>query len=182
MPSEHLLASDHGFRIFQADQDLVFERPAGATSPLSAWIPLGISFLGILVGTSLIAQSFSDAEARADLRTGSVLLFLLSGLAFALGRRAYRRLRIEQEQAGVRLRLDATALRNDRGEQLAARDGLRIRTRIDLTDGMGGFRWARVLYLCWPQGDVPIFRSYDKAQVQKLASDLGRLGLPDAAA
>lgn len=171
-PSELLLASDHGFRITKTDEDLRFERPAGASSPLTAWIPLGLCFMAVLVGISLFAQSFSDVEARADLRTGAFVLFLLAALAFALGRRAYRRLRHEREQAGLRLHLDASGLRADGGEVLAPRATLRTRTAIDLTDGMGGFRWARVVYLTWPQGELPIFRSYDKKQVHALHQEL----------
>ena len=174
------LADDHGFRIQQTDDKLVFERPAAAISSLVAWLPLGLGFMGILVGLALFSGSFSDAEARADLRTGAVLLWALSALALAIGRRAYRRVKLDREKAGLQLFLDAQALRNDRGDVLASRDQLSTRTRIDLTDGMGGFRWARVVYLCWPQGEVAIFRSYEKRSVQGLCQALSELGIKTA--
>jgi hypothetical protein len=178
MPSaELLLATDQGFRVSKSDQQVVFERPAGATSPLLAWLPLGLGFMGVLVGISLIASSFSEPAARGDLRTGAFLLFVLSALAFALGRRGLRRLRSEREQASLRLVVDAAGLRGEGDPPLAPRSALRLSTRIDLTDGMGGFRWARVVSLRWPQGEVPIFRSYDKAQVQALCRELAGLGI-----
>lgn len=176
-PSEHVLAHDHGFRIQKFDDKILFERPAGAASPLLAWLPLGLGFMGTLVGLALFSGSFSDAEARADLRTGAVLLWAFSALAFAIGRRGYRRLKLDREQAGAQLCLDDSALRNHRGDALASRTQLTTRTRIDLTDGMGGFRWARVVYLCWPGGEVAIFRSYEKRIVRELGQALAGLGI-----
>jgi membrane protein implicated in regulation of membrane protease activity len=179
-PSEQVLANDHGFRIQQTPDKVFFERPPATISPLLAWIPLGVGFLAFFVGIALFASSFSDPEARADLRTGAVLLWGGAVLAFFAGRRALRRLALDQKKAGAQLLLDDAALRNLRGEVLAERAQLSTRTRIDLTDGMGGFRWARVVYLCWPQGEVVIFRSYEKRAVQGLCQALAGLGIRSA--
>ena len=46
---------------------------------------------------------------------------------------------------------------------------------------MGGFRLARVVSLRWPQGEVPIFRSYDKKLVQALTQELAQQGLGSTA-
>jgi hypothetical protein len=70
-PSEQVLANDHGFRIQQTPDKVFFERPPATISPLLAWIPLGVGFLAFFVGIALFASSFSDPEARADLRTGT---------------------------------------------------------------------------------------------------------------
>lgn len=173
MPSsESILASDQGYRVLRVGEGVVFERPAGSLSPLAAWLPWGLGASGALVGIALFSQSSTDLGARADLRGAAVILFILAAVAFLIGRRAYRRLSSERRIGPTRLHLDATALRHEGGEIVAERARLRIHTRIAWTDGMGGFRWARVVYLTWPQGELPIFRSYDKNQVHALHQEL----------
>ena len=179
--SDAVIVSDSRYRVLHHEGSLVFERPAETASPLSAWIPWGLGGMATLVGLSLLAQSVTDPKGGGDPRTAALGLFVLSALAFAVGRRAYLRLRIDRPRARLRLRLDAASLTDERGEVLAQRAQLHIRTRIDWTDGMGGFRLARVVSLRWPQGEVPIFRSYDKKLVQALTQELAQQGLGSTA-
>lgn len=175
--SESVIASDQRYRVLRHEGCLIFERPAQAASPLRVWIPWGLGFMAALVGISLFAQSVTAPQSDGEQRTAAAGLFLLSGLALVIGRRAYLRLRIDRPRARLRLRLDSASLSDELGEVLAQRARLRTRTRIDWADGMGGFRLARVVSLCWPQGEVPIFRSYDKGMVEALNQALAQQGL-----
>jgi hypothetical protein len=185
-PSEQILASGRGYRILKSDR-LVFERPADG-APLVAWIGLGVSFLAGLVALGLVARAASNASERGDLIGGVLILVALAVVSFIVGRRALRRTLRARERAGPRLILDDSSLRNEQGDELAPRGKVRLRTNIDFTDGMGGFRWARVLSLCWPDAglprslpmSVPIFRTYDKGELHKLRQALAALGINDA--
>jgi hypothetical protein len=178
-PSEQILATGHGYRITRTDR-VSFERPDPHGSTLGAWITLGVGALGGLVALALLAQSFGNPAKRGDLIGGTLVLGTIGVIAFFLGRRALRRALLIRTRLGPRLFVDTTALRNEQGDELAPRDQLKLRVRIDLTDGMGGFRWARILYLCWPAQRssralllaVPIFKTYDKRELVQLQQTL----------
>lgn len=177
MPSEQTLAAGCGFRVLKSDNQLIFERPSGGASPLFGWISLGLSFLGVLVGISLIGQSIGSPQESADLRAGAVILFALAAVAFFSGRRVLGRWRRQREELGPRLVLFDTALRNEQGEALAPKNILGVYTNIDWTDGMGGFRFARIVSLRWDKESVPIFKSYDKQEIKNLREALAAQGL-----
>lgn len=180
-PSEQVIVQGQGYQVLQSERGFRFQRPPNAGSPVPAWLGFGLAFLGSLVSLALFGQSCENSSERADLRTGAVLMFAMAIAAFLFGRRAYRNLRADQQQAGPVLRLDENGLSNERGEALAPRAQVRLVVKIDWTDGMGGFRFCRVVSLCWAKGCIPVFRSYDQAEVKLLRQALAKFGVSGAA-
>lgn len=79
--------------------------------------------------------------------------------------------------SGVQHRLRNGALWNAADQKLAPLSELWLSTNIDWTDGMGGLKLARVVHLRWPDGSLPVFRTYDRAEVEKLLTALAAFGL-----
>ncbi len=179
-PSLPLLLQSQGYQVQQTEHGFAFARPPQAGSPLAAWLGFGLGFLLSLVAVALFGQSLENATDRADLRTTAVLLVGLAIAAFLFGRRAHRTYQLEKQQAGQRLSLSEQGLRTERGDTLAPLSQLRLDVRIDWSDGMGGFRFCRILSLSWPGQRIAVFRSYDKKEVQALRDALTQLGLGSA--
>lgn len=178
--SEQVLAVGRGFRIAKTDQQLIFEREHSATAQMVAFIAGTVSFVAIFVALALAGEAMADKQARASLLPVAAVLLFVASLAFFIALRAARRARVQRKRIATRIVLDETALRNETGEELAPRSSLYIRTGIDFTDGMGGFRFARVMSLCWPGQRTLVFKSYDADEMKRLERELAVCGIVHA--
>lgn len=173
--SEQLLAEHQGFRILRRDGALVFVDKNTRAPAIAAFVALGLCAL--FATTCLTFLLMGTAGPRQDLLFAVLPLATLAVLAGLAGRFAYRTYRARAAGPGECLVADDGVLRSADGRAQAQLREVRIDIRIDPTDGMGGLRFARVLWLRWPGGGRAVFKSYDQGELARLGAELAKAGI-----
>lgn len=158
-----LIARDRGFSIEIAGDLVRFSRASRGGLTLAAIIAWGLVFLFAINGGVQLALG----------HIGAGIILLILGGAVALVARWRSRVR----SPGAVVELAGGQLRDQDGRALAAAKDARVKTSIDWTDGMGGLRFARVLSLRWRGGRLPIYKSYDKREIEAVRRRLADFGL-----
>lgn len=184
-----VLAEGRGFRIAAATAGtasdaasasvLSFEDKNTRGPLLVTFISGGVALVLLLSGVALGAQALSGA-APPGLGVGAAVAATLGVLAALLSRRALRSYQKRASSGGVQHTLRQGALWDAAGQKLAPASALSLSVHIDWTDGMGGLRLMRVLRLRWPGGSVVLFRTYDRAELDRLVAALSARGLKKA--
>jgi hypothetical protein len=162
MASE-VIARGRGFSIETDGDVLRLSRARGGGLRLGVYISAGLAAVLMLNGGVQIAMSHAGA---------GVLLLVLGAVAGAAAR-AMARVRLPPRDIEIR----EGQVRGADGVVLASVGDVNLDTRIDWTDGMGGTRLARVLWLRWRGGRFPLYKSYDKRELETIRQRLAAFGL-----
>ncbi len=162
--STKALRNEHPYAIEMAGDEILFHRTNGSGVRLLSLITGGLAFLMFVNGlVQLVLLQFV---------AGGILLALGTLFGF-VATIAWRKLRSVTTQT---VTLAKGALRVG-DTMVALADDLQLQVQVDWTDGMGGLRFARVVSLRWQQGKLPIYKSYDKDEIEAVRRCLADHGI-----
>jgi hypothetical protein len=178
--AEHLLAENQGFQLIRHEEGIRFINKRTRGVATAAFVAFGLSGISGAVALTFFATALTGSTGQREQLLAAAPIALIALVAAWVGRFAYRRYRARQDGPGEQLIARGNALYAADGQQLAALTDVSCETSVDWTDGMGGFRFARILSLRWPGGSRPIYKSYDQSELARLRSELASLGIRQA--
>lgn len=159
---EHVAEND-GLIIERTETGMLFRSRRTGGPMLVTSITGGLAALCTMFAIVLVTMVIQNRDPiYAAVATGA---WLLAGLFGWAAWRAYRIYVQRKNGDGDVLRLAHGVLTGTDGAICARPGELRLAVKIDWTDGMGGLRFMRVLWLIWPKGRTIIYKNYDQDAV-----------------